>query len=62
MASSISHHTPEPALQRAQPATPNKPVWKRDLYTISQDGHFIGHDAFVVPRSFEEFYERYPAT
>ncbi len=29
-------------------------------YTISEDGHFIGQDGFVVPRSFEEFFERHP--
>ncbi len=24
------------------------------------DGHFIGHDGFVVPKDFPEFYERFP--
>jgi hypothetical protein len=33
---------------------------KCDSHTISADGHFIGHDGFVVPRNFAEFYERYP--
>jgi hypothetical protein len=40
--------------------TPEKPEWTHDLYTISEDGHFIGQDGFVVPRSFEEFFERHP--
>jgi len=30
-----------------------------DTYTV-QDGHFIGHDGFVVPNSFSEFFERFP--
>ena len=37
-----------------------RPGAKCDLYTVSEDGHFIGHDGFVVPRSFEEFFERHP--
>lgn len=24
------------------------------------DGHYVGHDGFVVPKNFEEFYERFP--
>jgi hypothetical protein len=24
------------------------------------DGHYIGHDGFVVPKNFDEFYERFP--
>ena len=31
-----------------------------DPHTISEDGHFVGLDGFVVPRSFEEFFERHP--
>lgn len=25
-----------------------------------EDGHYIGHDGFVVPKDFPEFYERFP--
>jgi hypothetical protein len=32
----------------------------RDPYTLSEDGHFVGHDGFVVPKDFAEFYERFP--
>jgi len=39
---------------------PEKPGWTGDLYTVSEDGHFIGQDGYVVPRSFEEFFERHP--
>lgn len=35
-----------------------KETW--DTFTISQDGHYIGHDGFVVPKDFAEFYERFP--
>jgi hypothetical protein len=31
-----------------------------DKFTISPDGHFVGDDGFVVPKDFDEFYERYP--
>jgi len=37
-----------------------KPSLKRDPYSISEDGHFVGHDGFIVPNSVEEFIERYP--
>ncbi len=29
-------------------------------FTVTEDGHFVGEDGFVVPRNFDEFYERYP--
>ena len=32
----------------------------REKYTISEDGHIIGHDGFAVPKDFAEFYERFP--
>ena len=51
---------PIPVLQEADPATIKQQRGKRDPYTTSEDGHFIGHDGFVVPRSFEEFFERHP--
>ena len=31
-----------------------------DAYIV-RDGHFVGHDGFIVPKSFSEFYERFPA-
>jgi hypothetical protein len=44
-----------PALQEVKATALGRPGGKCDLYTASEDGHFIGHDGFVVPRSFEEF-------
>ena len=32
---------------------------KSDPFVVV-DGHYIGHDGFVVPKDFEEFYERFP--
>jgi hypothetical protein len=32
----------------------------RDDTYIVQDGHFVGHDGFIVPNSFSEFYQRFP--
>ena len=32
---------------------------KSDPFTVV-DGHYIGHDGFVVPKNFDEFYERFP--
>ena len=31
-----------------------------DVYAV-RDGHFVGHDGFIVPSSFGEFYQRFPA-
>jgi hypothetical protein len=30
-----------------------------DAYTV-RDGHFVGHDGFIVPNNFSEFYLRFP--
>lgn len=43
-----------------QPTEPAPKPTHRDPYTISADGHIIGHDGFQVPADFAEFYERYP--
>jgi hypothetical protein len=31
-----------------------------DAFTV-RDAHFVGHDGFTVPNSFNEFYQRFPA-
>ena len=36
-----------------------KKAYTSDPFTIT-DGHFVGSDGFVVPRDFEEFFERFP--
>src|SRR5271165_5525379 len=36
-----------------------KKTRKSDPFTI-RDGHYVAHDGFVVPKDFEEFYERFP--
>jgi hypothetical protein len=36
-----------------------KKAYKSDPFTIT-DGRYIGSDGFVVPRDFEEFFERFP--
>ena len=38
---------------------PGFSVEKSDPFTIT-DGRYIGSDGFVVPRDFEEFFERFP--
>jgi len=30
-----------------------------DAFTV-RDGHIVGHDGFIVPNSFSEFYQRFP--
>lgn len=30
-----------------------------DPFTV-RDGHYVGHDGFVVPKDFAEFYKRFP--
>jgi hypothetical protein len=34
-------------------------VLHEDAFTF-RDGHFVGHDGFIVPNSFAEFHERFP--
>ncbi len=34
-------------------------IYHVDAFTF-ENGHFVGHDGFVVPRDFAEFYERFP--
>lgn len=34
--------------------------YRDDPFTV-EDGHYVGHDRFVVPNSFAEFYQRFPA-
>lgn len=36
-----------------------KRTYKPDPFTI-KDGRYVGSDGFVVPKDFEEFYQRYP--
>jgi hypothetical protein len=36
-----------------------KKTYKSDPFTI-RDGRYVGSDGFVVPRDFEEFYQRFP--
>jgi DNA-directed RNA polymerase specialized sigma24 family protein len=31
-----------------------------DAYSV-REGHFVGHDGFIVPNNFSEFYQRFPA-
>jgi hypothetical protein len=31
-----------------------------DPFTVNADGHYVGMDGFVVPRNFDEFYDRFP--
>lgn len=44
---------------------PEEPIdWAKnytgDQFAMTLDGHYLGDDGFVVPRTFDEFYERYP--
>ena len=42
------------------PVSPLVDQKKRDTFSISQDRHYIGHDGFVVPINFAEFFDHYP--
>jgi hypothetical protein len=33
---------------------------KSEPFSLAPDGHIVGQDGFVVPKDFEEFYQRYP--
>lgn len=53
---------PEPVVVEGSAAEPTAIDfdYTGDPFTISADGHYIGDDGFVVPRNFDEFYEKYP--
>jgi hypothetical protein len=36
------------------------PEYQGDPISMTLDGHFVGDDGFIVPRDFNEFYDRYP--
>jgi hypothetical protein len=36
-----------------------KDIYKSDPFTV-RDGHYVGHDGFVVPKDFTEFIGRFP--
>jgi hypothetical protein len=39
----------------------NKPVENPTLDPFTMvDGHYVGHDGFVVPKNFDEFHQRFP--
>lgn len=40
-------------------STPQNPVGQSDPYTF-ENGHWVGHDGFIVPANFAEFFERFP--
>ena len=57
-------------MQSNTPAVENQPInfpkysvekkpYKADPFTIT-DGRYVGSDGFVVPKDFEEFYQRFP--
>jgi hypothetical protein len=48
------------AVVGAMPKRSERRIYKNDPFT-TKDGRYIGHDGFVLPRDFEEFYERFPA-
>jgi len=47
-----------PQINFADFSVENQPA-KFDSFTV-MDGRYVGNDGFVVPRDFEEFYERFP--
>lgn len=44
----------------SEKSTPRSTAYRNDPFTI-HNGHYIGHDGFVVPTDFTEFYRRFPA-
>ena len=56
IASETAVATPEPAVEEPE----DHSNYTGDSFTKNPDGHFVGDDGFVVPRDFDEFYERYP--
>ena len=38
---------------------PQARILRVDAFTV-RDGHVVGHDGFIVPNNFSEFYQRFP--
>lgn len=54
---------PEPLSVSGEAVVENDEIdfnYTGDTFTVNADGHFVGDDGFVVPRDFDEFYDRYP--
>ena len=49
---------PKQPINFANFSVENKP-YDSDPFTI-KDGHYVGHDGFIVPKGFDEFHERFP--
>jgi len=49
---------PKQPINFANFSVENKP-YKSDPFTI-KEGHYVGHDGFIVPKNFDEFHERFP--
>lgn len=48
-----------PACRTGKKAPTTPQAYKNDPFKF-ENGHCVGHDGFVVPKDFEEFYERFP--
>jgi hypothetical protein len=59
-----NYKTSLPSDELVADATPKSSVKKQtcrsDPFAI-RDGHYVGHDGFVVPKDFDEFDERFPS-
>ncbi len=51
--------TGEAAVEAMPESSAEQQAYKNDPFTIRND-HYVGHDGFVVPKDFEEFYQRFP--
>jgi len=55
--------TPEPVSVAGEAVEEEEEInfdYTGDPFVLNADGHFVGDDGFVVPRDFDEFYDRYP--
>jgi hypothetical protein len=48
---------PEEVVEDLVQEAPVEKEYTGDPFTISEDGHYVGNDGFIVPKNFSEFYE-----
>lgn len=36
------------------------PPYTGDPFSVSKDGHYVGNDGYIIPKTFAEFYEKHP--
>jgi len=55
----VSTHEMDVQRHKFSDISVEKTTYRRDPFEV-RDGRYVGHDGFVVPKDFNEFYQRFP--